>query len=359
MDPIAHTLFGATLAEAGLKKTTRYATAALLIGANLPDIDGLASFVGSDFALYWRRGWSHGLLAMIILPVLLWLALLAWHRWRHRQTGAAPLSVKWLLAVCVIGVWSHPLLDWLNTYGVRLLMPFDGRWFYGDTLFIIDPWFWLLAGAGVVVARTQRLPAKLLWTLLAILLSWLVLATSLVPLWVKLGWLAGIGLILLFRLLRLPAQPVAGGGLLVLLIYIGCLFGLGRLAEAELLARHPDAIAAQANPLPGTPLQRRLILISQDHFRVIRAGEADIVVARQEPDAVVRAAMADKSVQGFVNWMRYPYWHVLPDGENWRVNLRDLRYTNPGEDSPGIGSVWVTVTAQQVEEITTGQDNGE
>ena len=33
---------------------------------------------------------------------------------------------------------GQPLLDWLNTYGVRFLMPFDGTWFYGDALFIID-----------------------------------------------------------------------------------------------------------------------------------------------------------------------------------------------------------------------------
>jgi len=39
MDPIAHTLFGAALAESGLKNRSRYATATLLIGANLPDID--------------------------------------------------------------------------------------------------------------------------------------------------------------------------------------------------------------------------------------------------------------------------------------------------------------------------------
>ncbi len=42
MDPLAHTLFGAALAESGLKRRSRYATATLLIGANLPDIDVVA-----------------------------------------------------------------------------------------------------------------------------------------------------------------------------------------------------------------------------------------------------------------------------------------------------------------------------
>jgi hypothetical protein len=33
-----------------------------------------------------------------------------------------------------------------NTYGVRLLMPYSDRWFYGTALSIIDPWVWLAEG---------------------------------------------------------------------------------------------------------------------------------------------------------------------------------------------------------------------
>ena len=63
-----------------------------------------------------------------------------------------------LLLLSYLGVLSHVALDWLNTYGVRLLMPFDGRWFYGDTLFIIDPWLWLTLGVGVWLARRRGGP---------------------------------------------------------------------------------------------------------------------------------------------------------------------------------------------------------
>ena len=50
----------------------------------------------------------------------------------------------------------------LNSYGVRLLMPFSDRWFYGDALYIVDPWLYLLLGgwgvAGVACgeARARR-----------------------------------------------------------------------------------------------------------------------------------------------------------------------------------------------------------
>ena len=72
MDPICHTLVGAALAEAGLKHRTRYATATLLIGANLPDVDVLSyAFGGGLTALAFRRGWTHGVLALAVLPVVL------------------------------------------------------------------------------------------------------------------------------------------------------------------------------------------------------------------------------------------------------------------------------------------------
>ena len=35
-------------------------------------------------------------------------------------------------AVAMIAVASHLLLDLTNVYGVRLLLPFSGRWFHWD-----------------------------------------------------------------------------------------------------------------------------------------------------------------------------------------------------------------------------------
>jgi inner membrane protein len=44
---------------------------------------------------------------------------------------------------------SHPLFDWFNSYGVRLLEPFSSQWFYGDSLFIVDVWMWIALIAAV------------------------------------------------------------------------------------------------------------------------------------------------------------------------------------------------------------------
>ena len=151
MDPVAHTLVGASLAETGLREKTALATPTLIIGANLPDIDAFAMMWGRDAGLHFRRGWTHGVLAMVVLPLALAGAMTLWHRFRPARDGP-PLRAGPLLMVACIGVWSHPALDWLNTYGVRLLMPFDGRWFYGDSVYIVDPWMWLLVAASVISA---------------------------------------------------------------------------------------------------------------------------------------------------------------------------------------------------------------
>ena len=173
MDNLTHTLVGLALADSGLKRTTRFGTAVLVIGANLPDLDGFSYVLGSDTdALAFRRGWTHGVLAMVLLPLLLTAVVLAWNRMvarRRRDAAAIPVHSRWLLALATVAIWSHPLLDLLNTYGVRLLMPFSGRWFYGDALFIVDPWVWAVLTLGVVASR--RGSRRVIWARLALAVS--------------------------------------------------------------------------------------------------------------------------------------------------------------------------------------------
>src|SRR3546814_18729927 len=82
-----------------------------------------------------------------------------WQAWRgKRPTGRLPVHKGWLLALAYIGCLSHPALDWLNNYGIRLLEPFSPRWFYGDSIFIIDLWIWIALGvsAWLSLSRARR-----------------------------------------------------------------------------------------------------------------------------------------------------------------------------------------------------------
>jgi inner membrane protein len=157
MDNLTHSLAGAILGQMGLKKKTALAMPTLIIAANLPDIDALATLLGGHTHLALRRGITHGPIAMVILPVILWAAILIYAKFRPNPRRAA-IHKGWLLALAYIGTFSHPALDWLNVYGIRLLEPFSSQWFYGDTLFIIDIWIWaaLLISVWISIRRERR-----------------------------------------------------------------------------------------------------------------------------------------------------------------------------------------------------------
>jgi inner membrane protein len=97
---------------------------------------------------------------MLVLPLILWGIMLCYDRWQtqrgKRPEKRLPLHKGWLLALAYIGCLSHPLFDWFNSYGIRLLEPFSSQWFYGDTLFIIDIWLWAALIAGVWISRRRE-----------------------------------------------------------------------------------------------------------------------------------------------------------------------------------------------------------
>ena len=119
----------------------------------------LAYLDGPAADLSFRRGWTHGIPALLVLPFVLTGAMLlldrAVRRARHAvlPSGVRPSQVLLLAAISIL---THPILDTLNTYGVRWLMPVRGDWFYGDTLFIVDPWLWLILALGVASSGARR-----------------------------------------------------------------------------------------------------------------------------------------------------------------------------------------------------------
>jgi inner membrane protein len=156
LDNLTHSLVGAVLGRMGLKRLSPRAMPALIIAANLPDID---SFIARPLGLSPRtfhRGFTHGVGGLVVMPIVAVAIIWLWEKLRPGKEG--PLKLGGLLLACFIGVLSHPLLDFLNTYGVRLLEPFSHRWFYGDTLFIVDPWIWIMLILGLEFSwRAERL----------------------------------------------------------------------------------------------------------------------------------------------------------------------------------------------------------
>ena len=72
MDNLTHSLVGALIGQAGLKRKTGLAMPALIIGANLPDVDAACFFwLDGVEHLGFRRGITHGPPAMLLLPLIL------------------------------------------------------------------------------------------------------------------------------------------------------------------------------------------------------------------------------------------------------------------------------------------------
>ena len=160
MDNLTHSLAGAVLGQMGLKNKTGLGMATLIIAANIPDIDAVATLLGGVQHLAIRRGVTHGPIAMVVLPLLLTGIMIWFDHWQakrgKRPADRLPIHKGWLLALAYIGCLSHPALDWLNSYGIRLLEPFSSQWFYGDSIFIIDIWMWAALIAGVWISRRRE-----------------------------------------------------------------------------------------------------------------------------------------------------------------------------------------------------------
>jgi inner membrane protein len=115
----------------------------------------VAAGVGCD-PLAAHRGFTHGIGGLVTMPFVAVAIIYAWEKLRPGKEG--PLKFGGLLLACLVGVLSHPLLDFMNTYGTRLLEPFSDRWFYADTLFIMDPWIWIALIVGLEMSwRAERL----------------------------------------------------------------------------------------------------------------------------------------------------------------------------------------------------------
>jgi inner membrane protein len=290
MDPVTHTMLGATLAQTGLKKRTALGTATLVIGANLPDLDVLAYFWGGETAVWFRRGLTHGVLALVVLPFVLTGLILLWDRLVRRRARAVqgpvvPAQVLWL---AVLAVATHPLLDFLNSYGMRWLAPFSWTWFYGDTLFIVDPWVWMMLAAGLWLGRKGVRGPKL-----------------------------AIGLASLYVVL-MAASNVAARSV------------VKRTLDAEgVMVEH-----IMTAPLAVTPFERWVVVQDSSGYRVgmfnwLARPAFKLSGLPYDGDLsgdVALQAAQEPEVQRFLSWARFPYYVVGERQWGYELHIGDARY---------------------------------
>lgn len=153
MDNLTHTLVGLMVARAGLNRLGPRSTALLIVGANLPDGDLVTATSGMLFYLQCHRGWTH---ALAISPLLALLPLPIWWLFARKERPGVKAFAYAYLAVFA-GILSHILLDCWNTYGIRMMLPFNSDWYRLDWVYIVDLWIWVLLFVGVFGPLLARL----------------------------------------------------------------------------------------------------------------------------------------------------------------------------------------------------------
>jgi inner membrane protein len=279
---------------------------------------------------------------MAVLPLLLAWMMRQIDRIRcSRAPAATPVAFGRLLGLSYVAVLTHPALDWMNTYGIRLLMPFDGRWFYGDALFIVDPWLWLLLGISVVLAYSRSRLQVAGWVALGAIATALVSGVSGLPVALLALWCLSLALIAGLRVWGgvQPQLPVVATiSLALAALYIASMIGGSRLAQLEVAQWAEDRGLStnriMVSPRPGDPFRRDVLIADEQHYHRltfdwldtarVRPRGSETAIGDGHPAA--RAALAAPNVRGFATWTRFPSFAVEPLDDGYRVTITDMRF---------------------------------
>jgi inner membrane protein len=296
MDNLTHSLTGLMLSRAGLNRWYPRADLLLILSANVPDIDFVAIAGGPLYYFEQHRGITHCIAAAPVMALLCVLVVCAIERSMRGWLAA------WGLALA--GVASHLLLDWTNTYGIRMFLPFSARWIHLDLNNLFD------------------------------LLIWAVLL---------LGWLGPM----LAKLVssEMGAQPGRGRGMAIVALSFFLVYDFGRFLThqraLEILNSRiyqggpPERVAAF--PTAGVSPFAWLGWIERPEFVMhfpLNVREdfdpaAGTIIYKAPPSAAIDAARQARPVQVFSRFAQYPLWSETavesPPGAH-EVKLGDWRF---------------------------------
>jgi len=276
-----HTLVGLAIARTGLDKWVPYAAATAVIASNLPDIDIVVAPAGTAAYIDLHRGITHALIGIPILALLL-------------AAGMYPFSGKFwkTFSVAILVMATHPLLDYANSYGLRPLIPFDGTWYYGDILFIFDPWIDLALLAGILAGRLNSNARRL-------------------AAWASLGFV---------------------------LVYIGARIELHSMAASkfESIVRNTPGVEKWAVlPTPLNPLAWQGMLetpaeavsVTVHAIRGVIADENRYTrIERSSYSEIVTRAAATRDATSLLRFARFPVTRVERLRSGYRVTFLDFRF---------------------------------
>jgi len=303
MDNLTHSLAGILLARTGLARGVPYGTALAVAAANFADIDILAGLDSWVCYLHHHRGFTHSLLWLPLVaaaPLPLW-----WLLARRRASTGRPQWVRAYLVSFIAGL-THPLLDLLNVYGIRLWTPASERWLHLDLLFIVDVWVWAL----LLVCVLGPMLARLVYSEIGARgspgrgMAWL--------------GLAGLAAIVSFRALQHEKAV--------------------QQLEARLYSGEPPR-RVLALPSPANPWRWTGVVETRSFWRMAPVDvrqefdpDAGVTFYKPEIERFRSIVAATKTGRVFLAFSQVPCWSVTPAAEPEGaalVSISDLRFGPP------------------------------
>lgn len=345
MENFSHTLLGFSLAKTGLERTTPLATTALVVSSNLPDIDNLSwVWGGTVSSLEHHRSITHGLLGIAVLAALLtFLLSFLDRRFRLRsdpfRRPLRPLRIFWLSC---LGGLGHTFMDFTNVYGIRPLAPFSRHWFYGDLVFVADPWIWLILGSAVVWLTTTDAARTFVWLVVgavaALIVGFALRAPAedlpVIPGTARVIWFCGFALIVTGALFgwRRAGSKLARYSLLVLALYYCGMWMAHQsaLRQGQMSLQDKDVLSMAAWPTPANPLLWQGAATTADS---VYSGQMNLATRQTEwrelnklDPKFIEPLSQSSDARVFLDFMRYGSANVEARPDGYTILLRDLRF---------------------------------
>jgi inner membrane protein len=361
MDNLTHSLVGLAAAKAGLEKLSPGATTLCVLAANSPDADIVALIFGGRWTfLQHHRGISHSIVGAfalaLALPLIFYLGDWLLARARHRVCS---IRLPGLLVASFVATATHPLLDWTNNYGVRFLLPWNPKWFYGDFVFIIDPFLWIILGGAAFLLTSKTRTHVVVWLLIALIPSYLVLmspGSAILPaseILLRLLWI--VALIVLVSLYRQNIGGRSGAKIAIASLAIATVYCAGlavthavALRQARIQAttvakmNTEELVRVAAMPTVANPTEWVCVMETNRatyrfNLSLLRSPPDSANIVRYEKPRGLEAeevaqAARDSRSQVFLGFARFPVVRIVGEdcATQTLVQFADLRYTEPG-----------------------------
>jgi inner membrane protein len=248
---------------------------------------------------------------------------------------------------------THPLLDWTNSYGIRFWLPWSPKWSYGDFVFIVDPYIWLILGGAAFLlgARTRLL--KFMWAGMAAATMYLIVASprsSSLPNRNLIALLWIVALIVLTVLFVKGARQRWGSKIayvaFALVLGYWSLLGFaharavsrGNEVAARLASANRESVSRLASmPTVANPFRWDCVFETDRatyRFNLALFGDAQRgkPVRYVKTPELIQKVLPQKPARVFLGFARFPVLQ-LEDADcttQTLVHLADLRYTEPG-----------------------------